>query len=38
MNVKTINLNSDKFDKFLNINTKDEFELAKKHFNESKND
>ena len=38
MNVKTINLNSDKFDKFLNINTKDEFELAKKHFNKSKND
>mgnify|MGYP001199209042 CR=1 FL=1 len=38
MNVKIINLNSDKFDKFLNINTKDEFELAKKHFYELNND
>ena len=38
MNAKTINLNSDKFDKFLNINTKDEFEIAKKNLNKLKND
>jgi len=38
MNAKIINLNSGKFDKFLNINTKNEFELAKKHFNKLKND